>query len=94
MIKDECKCMSHELTIKGIINWKVLGDFYERDFQIFENGQVVAIITKAKYSWGDSFLIEVYNAQPEYVIAVVMVIQRIIELSRNQLSQQSPLHQK
>ncbi|CAL6091801.1 LURP-one-related_family protein [Hexamita inflata] len=65
MIQEECSCMSQELSITGIKNWKVLGDFFEHDFQIFENGQVVAIITKAWYSWGDSYQIEVYDTQSE-----------------------------
>ncbi|CAL6090171.1 LURP-one-related_family protein [Hexamita inflata] len=82
MIQEECSCMLQELSITGIKNWKVLGDYFEHDFQIFENCQVVAIITKAWYSWGDSYLIEVYDTQSEYVIAVVMAIHRIIEQSR------------
>ncbi|CAL5985638.1 Conserved_hypothetical protein [Hexamita inflata] len=85
-IKEECSCMSQELTITGIKNWKVIGDFFAHDFQIFENGQAVAIITKAWFSWGDSYQIEVYNAQPEYVIAVVMAIHKIIEQSGTQNS--------
>ncbi|CAL5985842.1 Conserved_hypothetical protein [Hexamita inflata] len=85
-IKQECTCMSQELTITGTKNWKVLGDYFAHDFQIFENGQVVARISKAWFSWGDSFLIEVYYAQPEYVIAVVMAIHRIIEQQRRNSS--------
>ncbi|CAL6055658.1 LURP-one-related_family protein [Hexamita inflata] len=82
-IKQECSCFSQQLTITGLKNWKVVGDYFAHDFQIFENGQVVARMSKAWFTWGDSFLIEVYNnTQPEYVIAVVMGIHRIIEKNR------------
>ncbi|CAL6109147.1 Conserved_hypothetical protein [Hexamita inflata] len=49
--------------------------FYSaHEFQIIEDGQIIAAVKKAWFTWGESFEIEVQSGQAELVIATVVAI--------------------
>ncbi|CAL6040151.1 Conserved_hypothetical protein [Hexamita inflata] len=73
-VVQEYSCMNQELTITGVKNWKVIGDYTAHDFQIIENGQIIAVIKRAWVSCGEQFEIDVQFGQAELVIATVIAI--------------------
>ncbi|CAL6009836.1 Conserved_hypothetical protein [Hexamita inflata] len=73
-IVKECSCTGQELTITGSKNWKVMGFYSAHEFQIIEDGQIIAAVKKAWFTWGESFEIEVQSGQAELVIATVVAI--------------------
>ncbi|CAL6109139.1 Conserved_hypothetical protein [Hexamita inflata] len=78
-IVQECSCMGQELTITGTKNWKVIGDYTAHDFQIIDNGQIIAVIRKAWFTWGESFEIDVQFGQAELVITTVIAIHQAMQ---------------
>lgn len=69
----------NKYTIKGL-DWEVEGNIYDHDYAIYSNGQTIATIAKAWFSWGDSYEIDVASeADPLYALAVVLAIDCVLD---------------
>ncbi len=61
-------------SIEGI-NWEINGDFFEHDYQIIQNSEVIATISKEWMTWGDCYELDIVNPQNELMaLSVVLAI--------------------
>ena len=66
-------------TLNGI-DWTVDGDFLSRDYSISSSGQQIATISKAWFSWGDSYELNFSdNANEVLLLATVLAIDCVLE---------------
>lgn len=65
-------------------SWTVEGDFWAHNYRIFDGEVPVCTITKAYFSWGDSYQLDIREAVNEKLaLAVVLAIDAVLEMSRN-----------
>ena len=61
------------------IDWEVNGSFTEHNYSITHNGRAVAKISKAWFSWGDSYEINVSDPEDALMaLAVVIAIDAVL----------------
>ena len=53
--------------------WKVQGDFFGHDYEITQDGQVIASINKEWFTWGDCYSIDVTRPQDTMLALAVML---------------------
>ena len=69
----------HEYTVSGL-GWQVHGDFWDHEYEITNNGRMVASVSKEWMTWGDSYEIRFGSDVDEIdALAVVLVIDACIE---------------
>jgi len=63
-----------------VTDWTVDGDFWEYRYEIASASESVVSITKAFFSWGDSYRIDIAGGENEVlVLATVLAIDCVIE---------------
>jgi uncharacterized protein YxjI len=71
-------------------SWTVEGDFWAHNYRIFDGEMPVCTITKTYFSWGDSYQLDIREAVNEKLaLAVVLAIDAVLEMSRNNASSNS-----
>jgi len=69
-----------KFTVNGL-NWNIIGDFWEHNYQIESNGRIIATIAKHWMTWGDTYEIDIADKENElYAICVVIVIDAILAI--------------
>ncbi len=54
---------------------EVLGNWWDMDFQVLQNGKVIGKVNKEWFTWGDSYKVQILNEELEtIVIALVIAI--------------------
>lgn len=77
-IKKEFTFLKPRYTILGP-DWEVEGNFWEHDYQIYENGSLVANITKEWFTWGDSYELNIQdNSNALLALGVIITIDCVI----------------
>jgi uncharacterized protein YxjI len=71
-IKKEFTFLKARYTIDGA-GWDVQGNWWDMDFQILQNGEVVGQVSKEWFTWGDSYKIQVLDEEMETVIIALVV---------------------
>ena len=72
----------HEYSVNGL-GWQVQGDFWDHEYEIIKNGQVIASVSKEWMTWGDSYEIRFGQGVDEVTaLSVVLVIDACIEAER------------
>lgn len=78
-IKKKFTIFEPEYEIQGL-DWKIQGDFFEHNYRIVKDDREIASVHKKWMSWGDSFEIDVVNADDEIlVLAVVLAIDCVLD---------------
>lgn len=73
-IKKEFSLFKARYTIDGT-GVEIRGNWWDMDFQILQNGEVIGQVNKEWFSWGDSYKIQILNDElEEVVIAIVVAI--------------------
>lgn len=76
-------------TLSGT-NWTVEGDFFSHSYTISDGGVPIASITKAWFTWGDSYELDIADGVDEkLMVATVLAIDCVLE---DQQSQNSAIH--
>lgn len=52
---------------------EVLGNWWDMDFQVLQNGEVVGKVSKEWFSWGDSYKVQIMNEEMETVIIALVI---------------------
>lgn len=61
-------------------NWEVQGDIWSHDYEITENGSVIARIHKVWMSWGDSYELDMRDGADEVgLLAVILAIDAVMD---------------
>ncbi len=69
--------------IEGL-GWRIDGDMFDHDYEIWQGDQVIATVCKAWFSWGDAYEIDISpNAHLITALAVVLVIDACLEAQDN-----------
>ena len=77
-VKKEFTFFMQKYTLEGM-DWTVDGDFWEHRYEIFAPQGSVARITKAFFTWGDSYQIDIAGGVDEVlVLATVLAIDCVI----------------
>ena len=70
-------------SVNGL-GWRVEGDFFDHEYEIFCGDVTVARISKVWFSWGDSYEISIAEGfDPISVLAVVLVVDACIDADSN-----------
>lgn len=73
-IKKEFSLFKARYTIDGT-GVEIRGNWWDMDFQVLQNGEVIGQVNKEWFSWGDSYKIQILNDElEEVVIAIVVAI--------------------
>ena len=65
-------------------DWKVVGDFWDHDYEVCDGKAVVAHVYKEWFTWGDAYAINFgFGADEVMALSVVLVIDACIEAQRN-----------
>lgn len=83
-IKKKFTLLKSEYEIEQL-GWKVKGDLWSHDFQIYDGGDnVIATIKKEWFSLGDCYEFDIQdNKNVELVLAVILMIDEVIDSSNN-----------
>ena len=66
------------------LGWEVDGDFWDHDYEIAENGKMIASVSKEWFTFGDAYQISIGSYADEITaLAVVLVIDACIEAQQN-----------
>lgn len=64
-------------------SWKVEGSFWEHDYQIVEQGRVIADISKEWLTWGDAYALNIKDETNAIVaLGVIIIIDCVIASQR------------
>lgn len=61
--------------------WEIQGDFFDHDYEITDQGRLVASVQKQWLSWGDTYEIDVDDRvyDPAAVLAVAIIIDCVLD---------------
>ena len=77
-IVKEFTFFKNKYRIDGL-DWEVNGDFLDHDYEISHRGRPIVTITKAWFSWGDSYEIDIADGvDPLLALAVVLAIDCVL----------------
>ena len=67
-------------TVEGL-GWEVQGDFFDHDYDITNNGRLVASVQKQWFVWGDTYEIDVIDrtCDPLIVLAIAIIIDAVLD---------------
>ncbi|KOF09759.1 hypothetical protein AC739_13470 [Planococcus glaciei] len=71
-IKKEFTFLKARYTIEGA-GLDVQGNWWDMDFQILQNGEVVGQVSKEWFTWGDSYKVQVLDEEMEAVVIALVV---------------------
>lgn len=64
--------------------WVVEGDFFDHEYQIINQGCVIAAVSKKWFTFGDSYEIQIAdNVKDAFVLAIVLVIDACLAAKKN-----------
>ena len=72
-----------EYTVPNL-GWKVYGDFFDHEYQIYDGARQIAAVSKQWYTWGDTYHIETdsdYNSL--LLLAICLVVDACLESNSN-----------
>ena len=73
-IKKEFSLFKARYTIDGT-GVEIRGNWWDMDFQLLQNGEVIGQVNKEWFSWGDSYKVQILNDEmDEVVLAIVVAI--------------------
>lgn len=73
----------HEYSVNGP-GWQVQGDFWNHEFEITDDGHMIASVSKEWMTWGDAYEIRVNTDVDEVnALSVVLVIDACIDAEKN-----------
>lgn len=52
---------------------EVLGNWWDMDFQVLKDGQIIAEVSKEWLTWGDSYQVKIFNEGMETIIIAIVV---------------------
>ncbi len=65
-------------------DWKVTGDFFDHDYQVYDGEAVVAQVNKEWFTWGDAYHIGIdFGVDEVMALSVVLVVDACIEAQQN-----------
>lgn len=71
--------MKPKYEIEGC-NWTIEGDYFSHDYNILENGTIIAAIHKKWLSWGDAFELDIADGADEVMaLAVILAIDAVMD---------------
>ena len=74
---------SPEYSVYGP-DWKVKGDFFDHDYEVYDGKAVVARVYRDWFTWGDAYAIDFgFGADEVMALSVVLVIDACIDAQRN-----------
>jgi uncharacterized protein YxjI len=67
------------------LGWRVEGDFFDHEYWLTdENGAIVTTVSKAWFSWGDAYEIDISDSvDPVTALAVVLIIDAVLADQNN-----------
>ncbi len=72
-----------EYSVNGP-GWQVHGDFFNHEYEITDNGRVIAAVSKEWFTLGDAYRISIGTEADEITaLSVVLVIDACIDAQRN-----------
>ncbi|MGE6486702.1 LURP-one-related/scramblase family protein [Paenisporosarcina sp. NPDC076898] len=71
-IKKEFSFLKARYTIDAA-GIEVHGNWWEMDFQVVQNGEVIGKVSKEWFTWGDSYKVEVLNEEMETIMITLVV---------------------
>ncbi|WP_416148542.1 LURP-one-related/scramblase family protein [Salipaludibacillus sp. HK11] len=71
-IKKEFSFFKARYTIEAA-DIEVHGNWWDMDFQVLKQGEVIGKVTKEWFTWGDSYKVDILNEEMEYVIIAFVV---------------------
>lgn len=72
VIKKEFTFLKPRYTIEGA-GLDVQGNWWDMDFQILQNGEVVGQVSKEWFTWGDSYKVQVLDEEMEAIVIALVV---------------------
>lgn len=73
-IKKEFSFLKARYTIEGA-GIEVIGNWWDMNFEVIRNGEIIGKVSKEWFTWGDSYKIEILDEETEtIVIALVIAI--------------------
>jgi len=64
--------------------WEVKGDFWEHSYVMYDGNNEIMRISKAWFTWGDSYKLEIFDLQNEVLcLSVALAIDCAVEASQN-----------
>ena len=64
--------------------WDVDGSFWEHDYEVTENGRPIGSIRKEWMTWGDTYELDIADAENEVMaLAVVLAIDCVLDAQQN-----------
>ena len=64
--------------------WEVDGSFWEHDYEVTENGRPIVSIRKEWMTWGDTYELDIADAENEVMaLAVVLAIDCVLDAQQN-----------
>jgi uncharacterized protein YxjI len=65
------------------LNWEVNGNFWAHEYEILSQGRVVVSIKKEWLAWGDTYVLDIFDAKDELnALAVVLAIDAVMSQQR------------
>ena len=75
--------LKQRYSVNGL-GWQVNGDFWAHEYEITENGNAVASVSKEWMTWGDAYEIRFHDGVDIIAaLAVVLVIDACLEAQNN-----------
>lgn len=71
-IKKEFSFLKAHYSIEGA-GIEVHGNWWDMDFQVFQNGEVVGKVNKEWFTWGDSYKVEILADEMETIMIALVV---------------------
>lgn len=71
-IKKEFSLFKARYTIDGT-GVEIRGNWWDMDFQLLQNGEVIGQVNKEWFSWGDSYKVQILNDEMEEVVIAIVV---------------------
>ena len=82
-IRKEFTFFCQRYVIDGL-GWEIDGDVWAHDYVIRKNGHTIVRITKERFTWGDSYVLDILDPADELVaLAVVLTVDCVAEASQN-----------
>jgi len=77
-VKKDFSLFGNNYTIEGL-NWKIQGDFLAHEYEITEDEEIIASISKEVFSWTDTYKISILNENyTDILLGVVIVIDAVL----------------
>ncbi len=75
-----------KFTISGL-DWEVEGDFLDHEYEIYHNGDIIAMISKEWFAFGDAYSVDIADdLDPVPILSVVLIIDSVLGYSHNRAS--------